>query len=100
MKKFRNLFSYSKFNYLQHRYKDPSFKNKFTDFVYARTISKTESNVSSEYYDELFELKDKVASIKANLLSKDLSELTMIDNYKENFPYTVSFNLKILVNIC
>ena len=90
MKKIRNLFSYSKFNYLQQRYKDPSFKNKFTDFVYSRAISKTESNVSSQYFDELFELKDKVSSIKANLLSKDLSELTMIDNYKENFPYTVS----------
>lgn len=90
MKGVRNLFRYSKFNYLQHKNNDSNFKNKLSDFVYRSMMNKQELLVNSEKYDELFELKDKVYSIKANLLSKDITELTMIDNYKENFPYTVS----------
>ena len=47
-------------------------------------------NVSALWYPELFELKDKSKFISANLVSKDISDLTLLDNFKENYPYTVS----------
>lgn len=38
---------------------------------------------------QLFELKEKAFYMTASLVTKDFSELGAIDNFKENYPFTV-----------
>lgn len=38
---------------------------------------------------ELFELKDKTKYIACSMVNVDFTELCAVDNYKENYPYTV-----------
>lgn len=38
---------------------------------------------------EIFEFKDKSKYLSCSLVQKDIVELTALDNFKENYPFTV-----------
>jgi hypothetical protein len=40
-------------------------------------------------FNELFELAEKSDLFSASMLQMDISELSSVDNYKENYPFTV-----------
>lgn len=69
---------------------------KISNFYFNKNIS---INYNDKLFQELFELKDKSSYIAAALISKDISELNSIDNYKENFPFTVNIILFFLEDV-
>jgi hypothetical protein len=66
--------------------------SKLNKFFINKFIGRNNSQnyVFGHCYPEIFEFKDKSKFISATLISKDISDLTLLDNYKENYPYTVS----------
>jgi hypothetical protein len=87
---FRSLFGplYYKLRYL-------NTNNVNTDGqVYKTSMDHYINNPSSLFFSEskmqeLFEYADKAKFLGASLLSIDISEINVIDSYKENYPYTV-----------
>ena len=82
--KWVNIKLYGNFAAPQESKLNKFFINKFvqrTDFL---------NSMHGHVYPEIFEFKCKSKFAGANLISKDVSDLTMLDNFKENYPYTVS----------
>lgn len=63
--------------------------NKLHNFFYKKYIENKTHNISKDHIQELFEYKDKAIYFTASLVCRDITELNSVDNYKENFPYTV-----------
>jgi len=69
---------------------------KLYNFFYRKGGYPVSTNVNNNLLQEIFELKDKSKYITSSLLSKDIAELGMIDNFKENYPFTVC-NFEFLI---
>lgn len=65
--------------------------NKLNTFFYKKYYDNLYDNDFEDKLQELFEYKDKSIYFTASLVSRDITELNSVDNYKENFPYTVSY---------
>jgi hypothetical protein len=93
--RFQNLYhyKYGGFTY------DPN--NSLSRYMYSKYINVSTSMFNSESrMQELFEMSDKSKYVAAHLVNLDCAELIAIDNYKENFPYTVINYLKNLELLC
>jgi hypothetical protein len=68
--------------------------NKLNSFFYKKYFDNLKLGDSDfdNRIQELFEYKDKTIYFTAALVSRDITELNSVDNFKENFPYTVSFD--------
>lgn len=64
--------------------------NKLNTFFYKKYYENLPESDFEDRLQELFEFKDKSLYFTASLVSRDVTELNSLDNYKENFPYTVS----------
>ena len=61
--------------------------SELSNYFYLKSLG---SNYD-QYVNEIFEMKDKSKYIAASLVSKDITELGSLDNFKEDYPYTSSY---------
>ncbi len=79
----------SVFNFKYYFSNNLNPKNKLCNFFYNNYVEEAHQNDFDDKLQELFEYKDKSLYFTASLVSRDITELNSVDNYKENFPFTV-----------
>lgn len=67
--------------------KNPGEIYKYSFEKYASP--KTNLSFEESKFEELFEIADKLEFLAASMLEIDIAELSSIDNFKENYTFTV-----------
>jgi len=70
-----------------HKIKKPGEIYKYSLEKYA--LPKTNLPFEESKFEELFEIADKLEFLAASMLEVDIAELSSIDNFKENYTFTV-----------
>lgn len=63
------------------------YNNSFKRFALPRTIL----NFEDSKFEELFELASKAIFLGTSMLEIDIAEINSVDNFKENYSFTVNF---------